>query len=247
LATWITGTVIKKICWTNELFSLRIKVQLPPFNPGQFVRVGLDIEGERIGRPYSLVNAPEDELLEIFFNIVPEGPLSPALAKLQEGDEIYLGDRAHGFLTLDSLPPSRYLWMLATGTGVGPFLSILRSGDAWDKYERIILAYSVKTKREQAYLEDILNLVEKNHPKLNFLSFITQENVPGTFNKRITTALESGELGSSVGLTPEPETSHFMMCGNSNMIKDVSEFLGELGMQRHLRHAPGHITTEKYH
>ena len=126
MADWLTGKVVEKIQWNKRLFSLRIQAGFQDFMPGQFVRVALDINGERVARPYSLVNKPGEELLEIYFNIVDEGPLSPKLAELKVGDEIFVTDRANGFLTVAEVPECKHLWLLATGTGVGPFLSILK-------------------------------------------------------------------------------------------------------------------------
>jgi len=126
MANWLSGKVIKKIQWNERLFSLRIRCDLENFESGQFVRVALDIDGERVARPYSLVNTPDDDYLEIYFNIVAEGPLTPKLAMLEPGDEIFVTDKANGFLTVFELPECKNLWMLATGTGVGPFLSILK-------------------------------------------------------------------------------------------------------------------------
>ena len=129
MADWLTGKIIEKIRWNDRLFSLRIQCDFKDFESGQFVRVALDIDGERIARPYSLVNTPADESLEVYFNLVPEGPLTPKLAELEQGDEIFVTDRANGFLTVAEIPECKNLWLLATGTGVGPFISILKNKD----------------------------------------------------------------------------------------------------------------------
>jgi ferredoxin--NADP+ reductase len=122
MADWLEGRVTRKHKWSERLFSLMIEAPLNTFRPGQFVRVALDVDGEEIARPYSLVNTPDEAELEIFFNIVPEGPLTPRLAKMKPGDVIKVAPRSFGFLTIDDIPDCRHLWMLATGTGVGPFL-----------------------------------------------------------------------------------------------------------------------------
>jgi ferredoxin--NADP+ reductase len=141
---WLSGKVVEKKQWNERLFSLRIQVDFNGFLSGQFVRVALDIDGERVARPYSLVNTPEDNLLEIYFNIVPEGPLSPKLAELEIDDEIFVTSKANGFLTVDEVPECKHLWLFATGTGVGPFLSILKNQETWQRFEKIVLAYSVR-------------------------------------------------------------------------------------------------------
>ena len=247
MADWLTGVIKKKIQWNERLFSLRIAVDHPHFVAGQFIRVALDVEGERIARPYSIVSTPEQSFVEIFFNIVPEGPLSPALAALEEGDDIFVADRCSGFLTVDEVPQCRYLWMFATGTGVGPFLSILQSAQCWQRFDKLVLGYSVRNQSELAYSELIESVAGKRASQFVFVPFITRELVEGSINKRIPDALESGELETFTGLTLDAGSSHVMMCGNSAMLGSVAEVLQERGMHKHLRRNPGHYSTEKYH
>ena len=139
---WIQGEIIDVREWTAGLYSLRFRAPLGEFKAGQFVRIAMEIAGEIVARPYSLVNSPTESELEIFFNIVPDGPLTPKLATLKSGDAIKVASKPYGFLTVEEVPDTRHLWMLATGTGVGPFISILKSQLAWNKFEKIILAYS---------------------------------------------------------------------------------------------------------
>ena len=244
---WLSGKVIEKIQWNERLFSLRIKADVKDFISGQFVRVALDIDGERVARPYSLVNTPGDDLIEIYFNIVPEGPLSPKLAELNINDEIFVTSKANGFLTVEEVPECKHLWLLATGTGVGPFLSILESEDTWRKFEKVVLAYSVRDDSELTYREKIA-VIEKQHAeKFSFVPFITREKITGAMNQRITDCLEDGSFEARIGLTINENDSHIMMCGNSAMISSVSECLEKRGLRKHRRREPGHITTEKYH
>lgn len=244
---WLSGKVIDKVQWNNRLFSLRIQTDFNDFISGQFVRVALDIDGERIARPYSLVNTPEDDYLEIFFNIVPEGPLSPKLAKLEVGDEIFVTNKANGFLTVDEVPECNHLWLLATGTGVGPFLSILKSTAVWQRFGKIVLAYSVRDNSELSYQEQIQVIKNKNVEQFSFVPFLTRENVENALTKRIPLCLEDGSFEKQVGITINENDSHIMMCGNSAMITSVTECLEERGLRKHRRREPGHITTEKYH
>ena len=244
---WIQGEIIDIREWTAGLYSLRFRAPLGEFKAGQFVRIAMEIAGEIVARPYSLVNSPTESELEIFFNIVPDGPLTPKLATLKSGDAIKVASKPYGFLTVEEVPDTRHLWMLATGTGVGPFISILKSQLAWNKFEEIILAYSVRTARELAYQDAIAAIGERYKEQLTFVPLVTREQVPGTLNQRITGALESGELERQAGLRLSPDDSHVMMCGNSTMIADVTELLKARDMRKHLRREPGHITTEKYH
>ena len=243
---WIEGRITENRQWTERLFSLRFSAPIGDFKAGQFVRVALELDGEIVARPYSLVNSPGGPEHEIFFNIVPGGPLTPRLATLQQGDVIKVADKPYGFLTVDEVPAARHLWMIATGTGVGPFISILRSEDAWQRFEKVVLVYSVRTAQELAY-QDVIARVCKQHQQLSFVPLVTREMLEGAINRRVTDAIVSGELEQQAGITMSPGDSHVMMCGNSAMIVDVMELLKSRNMRKHLRREPGHITTEKYH
>ncbi len=247
MADWLTGKVIEKIQWNKRLFSLRIKADLQDFMPGQFVRVALDLNGERVARPYSLVNKPDDDFLEIYFNIVAEGPLSPKLAELQVNDEIFVTDKANGFLTVDEAPECKHLWLLATGTGVGPFLSILKSKKVWQRFEKIVLGFSVRDVSELSYQKQIAMIESQHGEQFSFVPFITREKIEGAMNQRIPQSLVDGSFEIKVGITINENDSHIMMCGNSAMISSVSECLEKRGLRKHRRREPGHITTEKYH
>jgi ferredoxin--NADP+ reductase len=246
MADWLTGKIVDKKSWNDRLFSLRIDCDFDTFESGQFVRVALDIDGERVARPYSLVNKPGDDFLEIYFNIVDEGPLTPRLAELEDGDEIFVTDRANGFLTVSEVPQCRHLWMLATGTGVGPFLSILKNIDVWQRFEKVVLAYSVRDLSELAYQQQVVEIQDQWPQKFSFIPLVTREEVEGMLNQRITDSIEDDSLEQATGVVID-EDSHVMMCGNSEMIADVTEVLAKRGLRKHRRREPGHITTEKYH
>ena len=247
MSKWLNGTVLENQPWTDELTSLKIQAPLGKFNAGQFVRVGLEVDGEIIARPYSLVNSPSEPTLEILFNIVPEGPLSPRLFQLQQGDDILVATNPAGFLTVSEVPDVANLWMMATGTAIGPFLSILRGDEVWQRFERVVLTYSVRTAQEQAYSEQIAALMAAHDKQLCFIPIITREDIPDTLRIRIPQAITSGELESRAGVSLSADNSHVMMCGSTDMIRDVSEVLEARGMRKHRRREPGHYTTEKYH
>ncbi len=247
MTEWLQGTIVERRQWTDGLFSLRFKADIGSFKAGQFVRIGLDIDGERVGRPYSLVNAPHESVLEIYFNVVESGPLSPRLATLNPGDTLWVSKAANGFLVLDEVPETKHLWMLATGTGIGPFLSILKTDAPWGRFDKVVLGHSVGYAGELAYRDIIETACAAQGDKLVYVPLVTRESVPGALSQRIPSTLESGELELRTGIKLAPESSHVMLCGNSAMITDVTELLSKRAMQRHRRREPGHITTEKYH
>jgi len=247
MAKWLNGTVLENRRWSKDLTSLKIDAALGQFNPGQFVRVGLEIDGEIVARPYSLVNSPSEPALEILFNIVPEGPLSPRLFDLQQGDDVLVAANPAGFLTVNEVPDVSCLWMMATGTAIGPFLSILKGEEVWQRFERVILTYSVRTAQQQAYSSLISKLAGSHSRQLCFIPIITREDYADTLRIRIPKAISSGELESRAGVALSAENSHVMMCGSAGMIRDLSSVLEARGMQKHRRREPGHYTIEKYH
>jgi ferredoxin--NADP+ reductase len=247
MANWLEGKIVSVHHWTDDLLSLQFEADIASFRAGQFVRLGLDIDGERVGRPYSLVNSPDKRPCEILFNIVEEGPLSPRLARMHVGDTLFVVEKASGFLILDEIPESDCLWMFATGTAIGPFLSILKTDEPWQRFRRVVLGYSVRTVEEMAYRHEIAKLTAQYPDKLAFVPFVTREAMEGAFQERIPATITSGELEARTGSELSAGTSHVMLCGNAGMIADVSEVLSNRGMKRHRRRDPGHITTEKYH
>ena len=247
MAKWHNGKVVANNRWNHRLTSLKFEAPLENFESGQFVRVGLEIDGEVIARPYSLVNTPEESALEIYFNIVPEGPLSPKLFDLQPGDVVLVATRPAGFLTISEVPDANNLWMLATGTAIGPFLSILKGRSVWQKFKRITLCYSVRVREELAYADDISQIVAKHEEEFCFIPIVTSENGTDDLSERIPQAIENGTLESRAEAAISAEDSHIMICGSTEMITEVSTILETRGMRKHRRREPGHYTTEKYH
>jgi ferredoxin--NADP+ reductase len=247
MAEWLDGTIAGKKHWSQELYSLQIDAPLKDFTAGQYIKVALEVDGERVGRPYSLVNAPGESLLEIYFNEIPEGPLTPRLSDLDVGDRIWVSDKASGVFTLDNVVARRHLWMLATGTALGVYLSMLKTGDAWDRFERVILVHGARNTGELNYSETVAELQAAQPEKFTLITALTREEREGSLRGRITQLLESGELQAAANADINADDSHLMLCGNSAMIKDVRAWLEERGMQRHKRHEPGHYTTEQYH
>ena len=137
--------------------------------------------------------------------------------------------------------------MVATGTGIGPFLAILKSEAAWQRFENIVLCYSVSYAQELAY-QDLIESISRRHgDKFVYVPIVTRESHPDALGQRVPALIQSGELEQRAGLALSAENSHVMMCGSSNMITDVSAELNTRDMKKHRRRDPGHFTTEKYH
>jgi ferredoxin--NADP+ reductase len=247
MANWLEGKVVANRRLNNYLTSLIIDVPLDSYEAGQFVRIGLQDGDDVVARPYSLVSTPQETYLEVYFNIVEEGPLSPRLFALEAGDDVLVSDNPSGFLTINEIPQCSHLWMIATGTGIGPFLSILKSQTVWQKFDKIMLCYSVSYAQELAY-QDIIEQTAITHgEQFCYVPIVTRETFAGGLGKRVPTLIRNASLEQHTGININAENSHVMMCGSSNMITDVSAELVSREMKKHRRRDPGHFTTEKYH
>ncbi|MDE9493171.1 ferredoxin--NADP(+) reductase [Xenorhabdus bovienii] len=247
MANWVTGKVTDITNWTDSLFSIKVHAPIERFTAGQFAKLALEIEGERIQRAYSYVNSPDDNSLEFYLVTVPEGKLSPRLAALKNGEELLVTEQAAGFFVLDEIPDCQTLWMLSTGTAIGPYLSILQQGDNLERFENIVLVHAVRLEQDLSYLPMMQQLEKKFQGKLRIQTIISREKCPNSLMGRIPALIENGELEAAVGLPMQAENSHIMLCGNPQMAKDTQQLLKEQrNMAKHLRRKPGHITSEQY-
>ena len=246
MSDWLEGRVVENIHWNDSLFSLKIEADIDPFIAGQFASLALEIDGEQIARPYSFLSAPHQQPLEFFFYTADKGVLSNALFNLKPGDSILVKNPANGFFTLDEVPQSRDLWMIGTGTGIAPFLSMLNTESTWQKFENIVLVQGVRTKADLQYQAMIMGFNEQYGDRFHFQAFVSREAVAGTVQGRIPASLGDGSLEKAVGLSLSPEHSQVMLCGNPDMVKDAVEQLKARGLKKNLRRKPGHITTENY-
>ncbi|MEX6299927.1 ferredoxin--NADP(+) reductase [Providencia huaxiensis] len=247
MANWVTGKVIEAKFWTDTLFSLVIEAPIKPFTAGQYAKLALEIEGERVQRAYSYVNAPSDNRLEFYFVIVPGGKLSPQLAKLKPNDTLQITDEAAGFFVLDEIPECKNLWMLSTGTAIGPFLSILQEGKDLARFDNIILLHAVRFAKDLSYLPLMKTLEQQFHGKVKVVTVVSREQCSNSLHGRVPALIESHALENAVGVTLSPDTCHVMLCGNPEMVRDTREMLkNSHGMVKHLRRKPGHISSEQY-
>lgn len=238
---------------TQSLFTLRATRDSGfRFHAGQFARLGVTkADGSTVWRAYSMVSSPFDEFLEFFSIVVPGGEFTSELSRLAVGDTLLVERQAYGYLTLDRFVDGRDLWLLSTGTGIAPFLSILQDFEVWERFERIILVYSAREEKELAY-QGLINqlsardyLAEHAH-KLQYIRTVTREQVPGALNGRITDLIDSGELEREAGVALTAEHSRVMICGNPQMIDDTRELLKQRGMGLSLSRRPGQIAVENY-
>lgn len=246
MARWIEGEVVGNRHWTDTLYSLRVKAPIEPFVAGQFGRLGLEIDGKPHGRPYSFVNAPHEEILEFYSIVVPEGPLSPRLELLEAGDSVLVGPKGAGFFTLEQVPDADSLWMLATGTALGPFLSMLKTDEPWNRFRDLVLVHAVRHAEELTYRDTIRGFQERDPARFKYVPFVSREHSDVALPGRVTTALESGLLQQHTGLPMTPADSQVMLCGNPDMVRDCQNLLAEQGFEPNTRKQKGHVTTENY-
>lgn len=268
--------VIEVTRWAPTLLSF--KVTRPDgfkFTAGQFVRLGIhgkdlqyfannhetklitsetqdkpiDLDGY-VFRAYSVASSPYDEFIEFFSVVIPEGEFTSKVNHIQVGDSLLLNTTPFGYLTLAryQLPLPNDLWLLATGTGLAPFLSILKTIEVWQQYQRIILVYSARTSQELAYqaeIDAIKSIYGDNGAAFVFLPIVTREADYAGEKARIPNLILSGKLTELVGQKLDKERSHVMLCGNPQMVEDTKEALKSIGLTMN-RRGEGNIAVENY-
>lgn len=243
---WTEGGVVEIRAFSGRHFALRVDAAIEPFQAGQFTKLGLKIDGEIVGRPYSLVNDPGDHTLEFYFNVVAGGPLSGRLAALTSGERVLVAPRASGFLILSEVPRAPQLWMMATGTGIGPFISILKGNEVWERFERVILVHAVRHAAELAYRDVIAQAQAQRSGSLAYIPFVSREPCDFALSGRIPQAIADGRLEARADTPISAAGSQFMLCGNPEMVRDASDALIARGLKKHRRRDPGQITVENY-
>ena len=268
--------VIEVTRWAPTLLSF--KVTRPDgfkFTAGQFVRLGIhgkdlqyfaqnhetklitsetqgqpiDLEGY-VFRAYSVASSPYDEFIEFFSVVIPEGEFTSKVNHIQVGDSLLLNTTPFGYLTLAryQLPLPNDLWLLATGTGLAPFLSILKTIDVWQQYQRIILVYSARTSQELAYqaeIGSIKSIYGDDGAAFVFLPIVTREADYTGEKARVPNLILSGKLTELVGQKLDKDRSHVMLCGNPQMVEDTKEALKSIGLTMN-RRGEGNIAVENY-
>lgn len=236
--------------WTETLFSFSLTRPAHfKFTAGQFARIGLMVGDEMVVRAYSVVSSPFDETLEFFSIVVPDGAFTSKLQHLKVGDGLYLEKISYGYLTLARYqqPLPQDLWLLGTGTGLAPFISMLQDFETWQKYQMIHLVYSVRTESELAYADRIQDIVEtfgEGHSGFKFIPIITRDP-HAVLHDRLPILIENGELEKFAAHPFNPATTHIMLCGNPDMVEDTKEALKARGLSMN-RRGEGNIAVENY-
>ena len=245
-------TVVSVKHWTDRLFSFRItRPRSFRFRSGEFIMLGLFVGGKPLLRAYSIASPAWDDELEFFSIKVPDGALTSRLQHLQPGDRVLLGKKPTGTLTLDALTPGRNLYMFSTGTGIAPFVSLIRDPETFEKFDQVVLTHTCRTIAELQYGYDVVASL-KSDPLIGDIvdgrlihdTSVTQED----FDRvgRITARIESGELFREIDQTPlDPAQDRVMICGSSEMLKDTATIVEGLGFHEGSNAAPADYVIEK--
>jgi ferredoxin--NADP+ reductase len=245
-------TVLDVHHWTDRLFSFRTTRDAAfRFENGQFTMVGIPVAGRPLLRAYSMVSPNYDDGLEFFSIKVPNGPLTSRLKDIKVGDPVLIGRKPTGTLVQDSLLPGRHLFLLATGTGLAPFLSIIRDPQVYERFDKLVLVHGCRWAADLAYSETIERRLGDDpfigplvRAKLIYYPTLTRE--PYRHNGRITALLSSGQLTDDLGLpAPDPAHDRIMICGGPGMLADLVALADTRGFAEGSSAEPGSYVVEK--
>jgi ferredoxin--NADP+ reductase len=238
--------------WTDRLFSF--KTTRNPgfrFKNGHFTMIGLEQEGRPLLRAYSLASANYEDELEFFSIKVPDGPLTSKLQAIKVGDALLVNSKTTGTLVQDNLLPGKHLYLIATGTGLAPFLSIIRDPEIYENFDKVILTHGCRYTEELAYRELITEHLPRHEylgdavrDKLIYYPTVTREKF--TNNGRLTDLLGNDKLPSDIGLPPiDPARDRFMICGSPSMLKDICALLDSRGFSESRHGDAAHYVIER--
>ncbi|NEX59694.1 ferredoxin--NADP reductase [Noviherbaspirillum galbum] len=247
-------TVTQVRWWTDRLLTFTTTRPAEySFVAGQYARLGLPDRNDVIWRAYSMTSAPGTDSLEFYGILVEGGRFTSLLKHIQPGSPLLIEKQPFGFMTPDRFTGGDDLWMLSTGTGVGPFIALLRDGEVWTRFKRLILVHCVRHKEELCYTEELEAMARQDaqagRARLQLLRLVTRESTlapPADLQGRITDLLRNGELERTAGVALSDEASRIMLCGNPDMIEDTRRLLHERGLRPVRRALPGHFLTENY-
>ncbi|CAL4325535.1 FAD-binding oxidoreductase [Buchnera aphidicola] len=246
MTEWIKAKILKIKKWNHNLFSIILKASISPFIPGQYTKLLLN-KDDRIQRAYSYVNSSSNSNLEFYIVLVPNGKMTSFLYNLKVNEEISISKKSFGFFTTREIPKKDILWMFATGTAIGPYLSILQEKKEVFQFKKIVLIYAVRYYEDLNYLYLIKKIQRKYENKFHFISITSRKKNTNSLFGRIPQLIENKLIEKRIGLNITKETSHIMLCGNPEMVKETILLLQKTrNMKKHLRRKPGEITSENY-
>lgn len=253
---WTTERVLSVRWWTKTLLSFRTtRYRAFRFTPGHYTRLGLGAAGASLGdwvwRPFSLASAAYDDYLEFIAVLVPGGAFSEQLKQLCVGDRVRVDKASYGFLTVDQLATGTNLWMLSSGTGLGPFLSILQDPAVWNSYELLVVAHSVRHSSELVWGDEIAGIPKRDlfadaKARLIYLPVVTREPGATRLAERIPLLLADGRLEQAAETSLSLAESRVLVCGNPEMARELRQSLGARGFATNRRGIPGQMAFEKY-
>ncbi|MEM7457022.1 MAG: ferredoxin--NADP reductase [Planctomycetota bacterium] len=244
---WCDTKIISRTVWTEGLFTIRIGgTDVQEFKPGQFLHLAVEAEeGKIINRPYS-VASPHGEELEFFIVLVEDGELTPRLWALREGDPIKVSERAAGSFTLAKSPDADCLWLMATGTGLAPYIAMLRTEEPWERYQKIVVVHGVRYHADLGYTEELGAFEQKYPDRFKLIQSLTREDTEDTMSGRIPGLLTDGSLEQAADFELRADNSTVLLCGNPAMLDDMEDKLGKRDMKKHRSKSPGQIVLERY-
>jgi len=243
---WWSTTLVEREDWAPGLATFRLAATLPDFKAGQYLNLGLDLDETRVKRAYSIASAPGQQA-EVYVRLVDEGKFTPSLFNLSLGDTIHVLGHPNGVFCLDHVADAADLWLVATGTGLAPFVSMLRTAEPWSRFERIVLVHGVRHPSDLNYDAEFAEMRRRSSDRLIYVPMATRpEGRTDVLGARIPVALADGSLEARAGCTLAPERSQVMLCGNPDMVEDMSKALDARGLRVHKKKAPGHVHLERY-
>lgn len=245
-------TVTSVTHYTDRLFAFRMTRPASfRFRSGEFVMIGLEIEGKPLYRAYSIASPSWDEGIEFFSIKVPDGPLTSRLQHLKVGDEVLMRKKPTGTLVNDALIPGKRLYMLSTGTGIAPFVSLIRDPETYEKFEQVILTHTTRDVAELKYGFEVVEETKSNEllgemasEQLVHVHATTREDYP--VMGRITNRIEDGSLFEALGIPPfDPATDRVMICGSMDMLKDCKALCEKAGLTEGANNKPAEFVVER--
>lgn len=243
---WVPGQITNRRVWSDGLFTLTIKANgVQPFEPGQFLQIGFEQADSHLHRPYS-VASPHGENLEFFIVRVDGGALTPKLWEMKVGDSIDVSQRAAGSFTLKHAPDAECLWLVGTGTGLAPYIAMLRTPSTWERFRRIVIVHGVRYGTDLAYQSEMDHYRDTYQDRFSYIAAVSRENVDGALTGRITSLLTNGSLEERAQCCIKPDNSAIFLCGNPDMLDEMESILGGRGLTRNRPKNPGQIVVERY-